>query len=129
VGNGRNCNILNSSYCISRNSYPDGAGSATGCGIKPGLDDENNRNSLHQYQKNFVPQFSKAKDVIPLLFMRAGKQVLRIISDLHTIVTKRIEPVRPRRKYPRNSTIKPDGSVMITNPYAKVIDIVLTGHY
>jgi hypothetical protein len=64
--------------------------------------DENNRNSLHQYQKNFAQILSKVKDVIPLLFMRARKQVLSIISDLHAIVTKRIEPVRPGRKFPRN---------------------------
>jgi len=64
--------------------------------------DENNRNSLHQYQKNFAQLLSKVKDVIPLLFMRAKEQVLSIISDLHAIVTKRTEPVRPGRKYPRN---------------------------
>ncbi len=64
--------------------------------------DENNRNSLHQYQKNFAQALSKVKDVIPLLFMRTRKQVLSIISDLHAIVTKRIEPVRPGRKFPRN---------------------------
>jgi hypothetical protein len=64
--------------------------------------DENNRNSMHQYQKNFAQILSKVKDVIPLLFMRARKQVLSIISDLHAIVMKRIEPVRPGRKFPRN---------------------------
>jgi hypothetical protein len=64
--------------------------------------DENNRNSLHQYQINFAQVLSKVKDLIPLLFMKARKQVLSIISDLHAIVTKRIEPVRPGRKFPRN---------------------------
>lgn len=64
--------------------------------------DENNRNSLHQYQKNFAQVLSKVKDVLPLLFIRTRSKVLTIISDLHAIVVKRIEPIRPGRKFPRN---------------------------
>jgi len=50
--------------------------------------DENNRNSLHQYQKNFVQVVSKVKDVLLLLFIRARSKVLTIISGLHAIVVK-----------------------------------------
>jgi hypothetical protein len=64
--------------------------------------DENTRNCLYQYQRNFAQVLSEVKDVLPLLFVRARSKVLSIISDLHAIVAKRIEPIRPGRKFPRN---------------------------
>jgi hypothetical protein len=62
----------------------------------------------------------KGKDVLPLLFVRARSKVLTIISDLHAIVAKRIEPIRPGRKFPRSFNNKTGISSYGYNPYAKV---------
>ena len=64
--------------------------------------DKNNENNVYRYTRNFVQTLSKVKDVIPLLFLRSREAVCRIISDIHDIVVRTIEPIRPGRKYPRN---------------------------
>jgi hypothetical protein len=71
--------------------------------------DENNRHSLHKYQKSFVQVVSKVKDVRPLLFIRARSKILTKISDLHAIVEKRIEPLRPGRENFREISIMKNG--------------------
>jgi len=64
--------------------------------------DKNTENCIYRYQRNFVQALSKVKDVIPLLFLKPLESVIKLISDIHEIVVKTIEPVRPGRKYPRN---------------------------
>jgi len=64
--------------------------------------DKNNENNVYQYTRNFVQTLSKVKDVIPLLFLRSREAVCKLISDIHAIVVRTIEPIRPGRKYPRN---------------------------
>ena len=64
--------------------------------------DRNTGNSYYEYKPNFAQALSKVKDVIPLLFLRPGKVIRSLISDIQAIVMKTIEPIRPGRKYPRN---------------------------
>lgn len=64
--------------------------------------DQKTENHVYRYKRNFAQVLSKAKDVIPLLFLRPLKALPGLISDIHGIVVKTIEPVRPGRKYPRN---------------------------
>jgi hypothetical protein len=64
--------------------------------------DSDTGNSFYKYKPNFAQALSKVKDVIPLLFLRPGKVIRSLISDIQAIVVKTIEPIRPGRKYPRN---------------------------
>ena len=64
--------------------------------------DKNTENRIYRYQRNFAQALSKVKDVIPLLFLKPLETVTKLISDIHDVVVKTIEPVRPGRKYPRN---------------------------
>ena len=64
--------------------------------------DRNTEDSIYRYKRNFAQALSKIKDVIPLLFLRPLEVVYTLISDIHAIVVKTIEPIRPGRKYPRN---------------------------
>ena len=64
--------------------------------------DKNTENHIYRYKRNFAQVLSKTKDVIPLLFLRPLGAVGGLISDIHEIVVKTIEPVRPGRKCPRN---------------------------
>jgi hypothetical protein len=64
--------------------------------------DNNTKKNQYKYQKNFAQTLSKLKDTIPLLFIRTKDLLAKLISDIHEIVIKTIEPVRPGRKYPRN---------------------------
>jgi hypothetical protein len=56
----------------------------------------------YKYKMNFAQTLSKVKDAIPLFFIRSAEQVLLLIHDLHEIIVKTLEPVRPGRKYPRD---------------------------
>lgn len=64
--------------------------------------DRNTRNYKYRYKKNFAQTLSKVKDVIPLLFLRPLDSICKLISDIHTIIVRTIEPIRPGRRYPRN---------------------------
>ncbi|MBI9030817.1 IS4 family transposase [bacterium] len=64
--------------------------------------DNNTRENRYRYKPNFTQALSNIKDVIPLLFIRSKSKVIEIISDLHAIIIRTIEPIRPGRKYPRN---------------------------
>lgn len=64
--------------------------------------DQNTKNYKYRYKKNFAQTLSKVKDVIPLLFLRPLDSLSKLISGIHTIVVRTIEPVRPGRRYPRN---------------------------
>ena len=64
--------------------------------------DNNTRENQYRYKPNFTQALSNIKDVIPLLFIRSKNKVIKIISDLHAIIIRTIEPIRPGRKYPRN---------------------------
>ena len=64
--------------------------------------DNNTRNNVYRYKKNFAQTLSKIKDVIPLLFIRARDKIICMISDIQAIVIRTIEPIRPGRKFPRN---------------------------
>ena len=64
--------------------------------------DKNTQDRLYRYKKNFAQTLSKVKNVIPLLFVRPKDKISRIISDIHAIVVRTIEPIRPGRTYPRN---------------------------
>lgn len=59
-------------------------------------------NSFYEYKPNFAQALSKMKDVIPLLFLRPGKVIRSLISDIQAVVVRTIEPIRQGRKYPRN---------------------------
>ena len=64
--------------------------------------DKYTENRLYRYKTNFAQLLSKVKDVLPLLFTRPHIALSKLISDIHTIAIKTIEPIRPGRKYPRN---------------------------
>ena len=64
--------------------------------------DNNTRNNVYRYKKNFAQTLSKVKDVIPLLFIRTTDKIMCMISDIQAIVIRTIEPIRPGRKFLRN---------------------------
>jgi len=64
--------------------------------------DYKSRKARYKYKMNFAQTLSTVKDVIPLFFIRSADQVLSLISDLHEIIIKTLEPIRPGRNYPRN---------------------------
>jgi len=59
----------------------------------------------YEYQINFAQALSKTKDVIVLLFDRSKEAATLLISQLHKIFIKTIEPIRPGRKFPRNHKV------------------------
>ncbi len=59
----------------------------------------------YEYQINFAQALSNTKDVIVLLFERSKGAVTKLISQLHEIFVKTIEPIRPGRKFPRNHKV------------------------
>ena len=59
----------------------------------------------YEYQINFAQALSKTKDVIVLLFDRSKEVAILLISQLHEIFIKTIEPIRPGRKFPRNHKV------------------------
>ncbi|MDL1968726.1 MAG: IS4/IS5 family transposase, partial [Deltaproteobacteria bacterium] len=56
-------------------------------------------------QINFAQALSKTKDVIVLLFDRSKEAAILLISQLHEIFVKTIEPIRPGRKFPQNHKV------------------------
>ena len=62
-------------------------------------------NKKYEYQINFTQALSKTKHVIVLLFQRSRRQVCLLISSLHAIFIKTVEPIRPGRKYPRKHKV------------------------
>jgi hypothetical protein len=71
--------------------------------------EQNGQNKRHQYQLNFTQAVSKMKDTIVLLFNRPLDVVKKLISALHDLFGKTVEPVRPNRKFPRNHKIQKRG--------------------
>jgi hypothetical protein len=71
--------------------------------------EQNDEDKLHQYQLNFTQTVSKMKDTIVLLFNRPLDVVKNLISALHDLFVKTVEPVRPNRKFPRNHKIQKRG--------------------
>lgn len=67
---------------------------------------QTNQEKKYEYQINFTQALSKSKGVLVLLFNRSVKKMIGLISDLHDIFIKTIEPIRPGRKYPRNHKIQ-----------------------
>jgi len=67
---------------------------------------QTNQDKKYDYQINFTQALSKSKGVLVLLFNRSVKKMISLISDLHDIFIKTIEPIRPGRKYPRNHKIQ-----------------------
>jgi len=65
-----------------------------------------NQDKKYEYQINFTQAIFKSKDVLVLLFNRSFKKMISLISDLHDIFIKSIEPITPGRKYPRNHKIQ-----------------------
>jgi hypothetical protein len=63
---------------------------------------QTNKNKKYEYQINFTQALSKSKGTLALLFDSSIKKMVCLISDLHDIFVKTIEPIRPGRKYPRN---------------------------
>lgn len=59
----------------------------------------------YEYQINFAQALSRTKDVIVLLFDRSKEAATLLISQLHEIFIKTIEPIRPGRKFPRNHKV------------------------
>ena len=75
-------------------------------------------NKKYAYQINFTQALSKTKNVIVLLFQRAKKKVLQLISELQKIFTQTIEPIRPGRKYPRKHKVNQRKFYMSYKPIA-----------
>ena len=61
------------------------------------------------YQLNKTQALSKMKDVICLLFIRPTEVVKDLITKLHEIFIKTVEPIRPGRKYPRTQKVQRKG--------------------
>lgn len=59
----------------------------------------------YEYQINFAQALSNTKNVIVLLFERSKEAATLLISQLHEIFIKTIEPIRPGRKFPRNHKV------------------------
>jgi len=68
-----------------------------------------NHNKRYPYQLNFTQAVSKMKDTIVLLFSRPLEVAKNLISALHELFIKTVEPVRPNRKFPRNHKIQKRG--------------------
>lgn len=66
------------------------------------LIEKNTQHRRYFYQANFAQTLSKLKDVIPLLFIRTKRNVLKILGSLVEIIIDTLEPVRPGRKFERN---------------------------
>ena len=67
---------------------------------------QTNQDKKYEYQINFTQALSKSKGVLVLLFNHSVIKMISLISDLHDIFIKTIEPIRPGRKYPRNHKIQ-----------------------
>ena len=63
----------------------------------------------YEYQLNKTQALSKMKDVICLLFIRPTEAVIGLITKLHEIFIKTVEPIRPGRKYPRIQKVQRKG--------------------
>jgi hypothetical protein len=66
---------------------------------------QDNQGKKYEYQINFTQALSKSKGVLALLFNSPFEKIINLISDLHVIFTKTLEPIRPGRKFPRNHKI------------------------
>ena len=71
--------------------------------------EQNGQDKRHRYQLNFTQAVSKMKGTIVLLFNRPLYVVKNLITALHDLFVKTVEPVRPNRKYPRNHKIQKRG--------------------
>ena len=67
------------------------------------IEDKTNQNH-HPYQINLTQALSKMKDAVVLLFKRSN--IVGLISKLHNLFVKTIEPIRPNRKYPRKKGVR-----------------------
>ncbi len=67
--------------------------------------EQKNQDKRYSSQFNFTQAISKMKDTIVLLFNRPLEIVKNLISALHVLFVKTVEPVRPNRKFPRNHKI------------------------
>jgi hypothetical protein len=67
---------------------------------------QTNQGKKYEYQINFTQTLSKSKGVLALLFNCSIEKMISLISDLHDIFIKTIEPIRPGRKYPRNHKVQ-----------------------
>jgi hypothetical protein len=61
-------------------------------------------NKKHSYQINFTRALSCMKDTIVLLFIRPYR--IKLIQQLFVLFKRKIEPIRPNRKYPRKRVIR-----------------------
>ena len=71
--------------------------------------EQKNQDKRYSSQLNFTQAISKMKDTIVLLFNRPLEIVKNLISALHVLFVKTVEPVRPNRKFPRNHKIQKRG--------------------
>lgn len=67
--------------------------------------EQKNQDKRYSSKLNFTQAISKMKDTIVLLFNRPLEIVKNLISALHVLFVKTVEPVRPNRKFPRNHKI------------------------
>ncbi|MEW6260540.1 MAG: hypothetical protein AB1547_11640 [Thermodesulfobacteriota bacterium] len=67
---------------------------------------EQENDKRYPYQINFTQAISKMKDTIVLLFDRPLDTAKTLISALHNLFLKTVEPVRPNRKFPRKHKIQ-----------------------
>lgn len=67
---------------------------------------EQENDKRYPYQINFTQAISKMKDTIILLFNRPLDTVKNLISALHDLFVKTVEPVKPHRNFPRKHKIQ-----------------------
>ena len=66
---------------------------------------EESASKKYRYKINFAQALSKAKNTIVLLFQRTRARIQPLLSDLHEILAKTTEAVRPGRSFPRNHKV------------------------
>lgn len=59
----------------------------------------------YSYQVNFTQALTSARNLMPLFFQRSKKKIKCIIDALFDLLAQTIEPIRPRRYYPRNHRV------------------------
>ncbi len=66
--------------------------------------EQESQHKKYSYQINFTQALSKIKDTVVLLFNRSN--ILELLSKLFDLFIKTVEPIRPKRRYPRKKGIQ-----------------------
>ncbi|MDO8785818.1 MAG: IS4 family transposase [Syntrophales bacterium] len=71
--------------------------------------EQNSEHKAHSYQINFTQALSKMKDTVVLLFTRSMDTVNKLVTSLHDVFIKTVEPIRLNRKFPRKHKVQRKG--------------------